>query len=55
MCHSSKWEYWEFLRGEERREDEPRRTFEVVDKRDVPDPRVETERESEPERELVRV
>jgi hypothetical protein len=45
----------EFLRGKERREDEPRRTFEVVDERDVPEPHVETEREDEPERELVRV
>jgi hypothetical protein len=55
MCHSSEWGYWEFLRGNERREDEPRRTFEVVDERDVPEPHVELEREPEPEHELLSV
>jgi hypothetical protein len=55
MCHSSEWGYWEFLRGKERREDEPRRTFEVVDERDVPEPHVELEREPEPEHELLSV
>ena len=54
MCDSSKWEYWTFLRGKERREDEARRAFDVVDERDVPDPEVEVEPEPEPERELVR-
>lgn len=52
MCHSSKWE-WESLKDKERREDEARRTFEVVDERNVPEP--ELEPESEPERELVDV
>jgi hypothetical protein len=51
MCDSSKWEYWEFLRDKERREDEARRAF-VVDERYVPDPEVEVE--PEPEGELVR-
>jgi hypothetical protein len=53
MCHSSDWEYWEFLREKEQREDEARRTFEVIDERDVP--AREPEPEPEPERELVRV
>ena len=55
MCHSSKWEYWELLRERERREDEARRTFEVVDERDVPEPNVELEREPEPEHVLLSV
>lgn len=57
MCHSSKWEYWESLKDKERREDEARRTFEVVDERNVPEPELEPEPEpeSEPERELVDV
>jgi hypothetical protein len=55
MCHSSKWEYWDFLRERERREDEARRAFEVVDERDVPEPKIEPEPEPEPERELVSV
>jgi hypothetical protein len=55
MCHSSKLEYWDFLRERERREDEARRTFEVVDERDVPEPKIEPEAEPEPERELVSV
>jgi hypothetical protein len=55
MCHSSKLEYWDFLRERERREDEARRTFEVVDDRDVPEPKIEPEPEPEPERELVSV
>lgn len=56
MCHSSKWE-WESLKDKERREDEARRTFEVVDERNVPEPELEPEPEpeSEPERELVDV
>jgi hypothetical protein len=44
MC-DSRWEYWSFLRDEERREDEARRPVEVVDERDVPDPEVEAEPE----------
>ena len=55
MCHSSKWEYWDFLREKERREDEARRTFEVVDESDVREPKIEPEAEPEPERELVSV
>jgi hypothetical protein len=55
MCHSSKLEYWDFLRERERREDEAPRTFEVVDERDVPEPKIEPEPEPEPERELVSV
>jgi hypothetical protein len=51
MCHSSKWEYWQFLRDRERREDEELRPIEVVDEREVPEPEVEAE--PEPERELV--
>jgi hypothetical protein len=50
MC-DSKWEYWSFLRDEERREDEARRAADVVDERDAPEPEVEPETESE--RELV--
>jgi hypothetical protein len=53
MC-DSKWEYRSFLRDEERREDEARRTVDVVDERDVADPKVEIEAEPERERELVR-
>jgi hypothetical protein len=49
MCHSTKWEYWQFFR--ERREDEELRPTEVVDEREVPEPEVEPE--PEPERELV--
>jgi hypothetical protein len=59
MCHSPRWEYWESLKDRERREDEARRTFEVVDERNVPEPEPEPEPElepeSEPERELVDV
>jgi hypothetical protein len=56
MCDSSKWEYWNFLRDKERREDKARRAFDVVDERKVRDPEVEVdvEPEPEPERELVR-
>jgi hypothetical protein len=50
MC-DSKWEYWSFLRDEERREDEARRAVDVIDERDAPEPEVEPETESE--RELV--
>jgi hypothetical protein len=50
MC-DSKWEYWSFLRDEERREDEARRAADVVDERDAAEPEVEPETESE--RELV--
>ena len=48
MCHSLKWENWELLDEEERREDvEPR----VIE----PEPEtVEPEPASDPERELVR-
>jgi hypothetical protein len=55
MCHSPRWEYWESLKDRERREDEARRTFEVVDERNVPEPELESEPESEPDRELVDV
>jgi hypothetical protein len=55
MCHSSKWEYWDFLRERERREDEARRSVEVFDERDVPEPKIEADPEPEPERELVSV
>ena len=54
MCDSSKWEYWTFLRDKDRREDEARSGFDVVDEREVPDPEVDVEPEPEPERELVR-
>jgi hypothetical protein len=56
MCDSSKWEYWTFLRDKERREDEARREFDIVDEREVREPEVEVEvePEPEPERELVR-
>jgi hypothetical protein len=54
MCDSSKWEYWTFLRDKERREDEARHEFDVVDEREVREPEVEVEPEPEPERELVR-
>jgi hypothetical protein len=51
MCDSSKWEEWKLLRDEERREDEARRTLDIVNELDVPDPEVEVE--AEPERELI--
>jgi hypothetical protein len=53
MC-DSRWEYWSFLRDEERREDEALRAVDIVDERDVPDPEVEVEVEPESERELIR-
>jgi hypothetical protein len=51
MCDSSKWEDWKLLRDEERREDEARRTLDIVNEHDDPDP--DPEPEPEPERELV--
>jgi hypothetical protein len=51
MCWSSKWEEWELLKDEERREDDERRTVEVAAEREATEP--EPERDSE--RELVRV
>jgi hypothetical protein len=50
MC-DSRWEYWSFLRDEERTEDEARRPVDVIDERDAPEPEAEPEPESE--RELV--
>jgi hypothetical protein len=49
MCHSLKWENWELLEEEERRETvEPR-----VEESSEPEP-LELEPERDPERELVR-
>lgn len=49
MCHSLKWENWELLEEEERRETvEPR-----VEESSEPEP-LEPEPERDPERELVR-
>ena len=52
MCHSSKWQDWELLMDEERREDVEPRTVEVSE-REPAEP--EVEREPDPERELIRV
>jgi hypothetical protein len=49
MCHSLKWQQWELLRDEERREDEEPRVIEVTAEPET----VEPERERDPERELV--
>lgn len=50
MCHSQKWQEWELLLDEERREDaEP---VEVTEREPV---EPEVERERDPERELIRV
>lgn len=52
MCHSMKWQDWELLMDEERREDAEPRTVEVSE----PEPaEPEVEREADPERELIRV
>ena len=50
MCHSLRWQEWELLREEERREDEEPRVITVVHEPDAE----EAEPEREPERELVR-
>jgi hypothetical protein len=50
MCHSLKWEEWELLRDEERREDEEPRVIKVEHEREAEEP----ELERDPERELVR-
>jgi hypothetical protein len=50
MCQSLKWQEWERVVDEERREEEPR-TVEVVERKPEPEP----ERERDPERELIRV
>jgi hypothetical protein len=52
MCHGSKWQDWELLLDEERREDAEPRTVEVPE-REPAEP--EVERERDPERELIRV
>ena len=49
MCHSLKWENWELLDEEERREDVEPRVIEVAEP-EAPEP----EPERDPERELVR-
>jgi cytochrome c1 len=54
MCHSMKWQEWELLMDEERREDAEPRTVEVTEReREPAEP--EVVRERDPERELVRV
>jgi hypothetical protein len=50
MCHSQRWQEWELLREEERREDEEPRVTTVVHEPEAEEP----ELEREPERELVR-
>ena len=50
MCWSSDWEEQELLRDAERREDDERRSVEVVTQRETAEP----ERERD-ERELIRV
>jgi hypothetical protein len=50
MCHSERWQEWELLREEERREDEEPRVVHVTTEPEA----VEPEPEREPERELVR-
>jgi hypothetical protein len=52
MCHSLKWQEWELLMEEERREDAEPRTIEETE-REPAEP--EVERERDPERELIRV
>ncbi len=54
MCHSQRWQEWELLLDEERREDAEPRTVEVTEREPAPADR-EVERERDPERELVRV
>jgi hypothetical protein len=49
MCHSQRWQEWERLMDEERREDEEPRVIEVATEPET----VEPEPESDPERELV--
>jgi hypothetical protein len=49
MCHSLRWQEWERLMDEERREDEEPRVIEVAAEPET----VEPEPEREPERELV--
>ena len=52
MCHSLRWQEWELLREEERREDEEPR---VIRNEPEPEPvEVEPERTPERERELIR-
>lgn len=50
MCHSLKWEEWQLLEEEERREDVQPRVTEVASEPEAP----EAEPEREPERELIR-
>ena len=50
MCHSLKWENWELLEDEERREDVEPRVTEVASEPEA----AEAEPEREPERELIR-
>jgi hypothetical protein len=50
MCHHLKWEDWELLQDEERREDREPRVVEVASEPEA----VEPEPEREPERELIR-
>jgi hypothetical protein len=54
MCHSQRWQEWELLMDEERREDVEPRTVEVSEPEAAPE-RPEVERERDPERELIRV
>jgi hypothetical protein len=49
MCHSQRWQEWERLMDEERREDEEPRVIEVAAEPEA----VEPEPERDPERELV--
>jgi hypothetical protein len=53
MCHGMKWQDWELLQDEERREDTEPRVVEVASEPEAFEPEPETERE--PERELIRV
>lgn len=53
MCHGMKWQDWELLQDEERREDVEPRAVEVLS--DSEPEAVEPEPEHESERELIRV
>jgi hypothetical protein len=50
MCHSLKWENWELLEEEERRENVEPRVTEIASEPEA----AEAEPEREPERELIR-
>ena len=50
MCHSLKWENWELLEEEERRENVEPRVTEIASEPEATEP----EPEREPDRELIR-